>query len=102
MLARSRPGRYNIAVAGSPLDLAAAEKFQSAAGVTLAPVQYKGAGPAINGISAGQVEMGFFQIGSVLQAINTGKVRAIAVTGSPRSSSLPELPTMAEYGIKGM
>jgi tripartite-type tricarboxylate transporter receptor subunit TctC len=64
-------------------------------------VPYKGAAPAINDLVGGQVPMSFEALLSTLQFVKAGKLRAIAVTTSTRSSLLPDVPTVAESGLPG-
>ena len=63
-------------------------------------VAYKGSGQAINDVMGGQVEMMFNVLPSSLPFIRDGRLRALAVTGSTRAASLPELPTMMEAGVR--
>jgi ABC-type phosphate/phosphonate transport system substrate-binding protein len=63
-------------------------------------VPYKGGAPAISDLLAGQVDVSFQNINAVLQHIRSGKLRALAVTSDKRSAVLPNVPTMAEGGVK--
>jgi len=101
-MARARPGQltYASAGAGTSTHLAAA-LFEMLAKVQLVQVAYKGGGPALIDVVAGQVPVTFGTAASVTPHSKTGRVRAIAVTGSQRSQLLPELPTIAEGGLKG-
>jgi tripartite-type tricarboxylate transporter receptor subunit TctC len=63
-------------------------------------VAYKGSGQAINDVIGGQVEMMFNVLPSSLPFIRDGRLRALAVTGSSRAASLPEVPTMMEVGVR--
>ena len=76
------------------------ELFQHAAGVKLAHVPYKGAGPALTDTIAGQVQMTFASMISSLQHVRSARLRALAVTSAKRSDALPELPTVAEAGMR--
>jgi tripartite-type tricarboxylate transporter receptor subunit TctC len=77
------------------------EMFDSAAGVKMTHVPYKGAGPALADLIGGQVQVSFTSMPSVIGHIKGGKLRAIAVTSRARSETLPELPTLAESGLPG-
>jgi tripartite-type tricarboxylate transporter receptor subunit TctC len=100
VLAKTKPGQFNYTSAGigsnSHLN---GEVFRSTAGISLVHVPFKGFAEAITEIIAGRLEMTFAP--SILAAshIKTGKVRALAVGTSKRSSAFPELPTMVEAGV---
>jgi len=64
-------------------------------------VPYKGGGPALIDVMAGQVPMYFGNMASALPHVKNGKLKALAVTGAKRSSAAPELPTIAESGLPG-
>jgi len=64
-------------------------------------VPYKGGAPAINDLLGGQVDFSFQNVNAVLQHIRAGKLHAIAVTGDKRSPVLPDVPTLAEAGVRG-
>lgn len=76
-------------------------QFQSATGIKLLHVPYKGSGPLTTDLLGGQVTMSFDTLTPVLPHIKTGKLRALAVTTAKRSSVLPDVPTMEEAGLKG-
>jgi tripartite-type tricarboxylate transporter receptor subunit TctC len=65
-------------------------------------VPYKGGAPAIQDLLGGQVDASFQNVNAVLQHIVAGKLRAVAVTGDKRSAVLPQVPTLAESGVKGV
>jgi tripartite-type tricarboxylate transporter receptor subunit TctC len=71
------------------------------AGTSLVGVPYKGGGPAVTDLLGGHVQVYFATIPSVLQHIETGRLRALAVTGSRRTAELPNVPTAAEAGLPG-
>ena len=98
-LAKSRPGEIAVANAGAgtPTHLAA-ELFKSTAGINYLQVPYKGAAPANTDLLGGQVVAMFNNPINALPHANTGKLRALAVTGMQRLSIAPELPTVAESG----
>jgi tripartite-type tricarboxylate transporter receptor subunit TctC len=100
-LARARPGKLSYASAGigSPAHLAT-ELYKSTMGLDIAHIPYKGAPQAITDLIAGHVDILFANAAVALPQIRAGAVRAIAVTGAQRFSALPDLPTMAESGVK--
>lgn len=100
-LARARPGKLSYASAGigSPAHLAT-ELYKSTMGLDIAHIPYKGAPQAITDLIAGHVDILFANAAVALPQIRAGSVRAIAVTGAERFSALPDLPTMAESGVK--
>jgi tripartite-type tricarboxylate transporter receptor subunit TctC len=101
-LVRSRPGQLNYATSGTGnLNHLAGELFNSMAGVKMAHVPYKGGGPAITDVVAGQVELTFQVPISVLPHIASGKLKPIAITGDARVGALPQVPTFAEAGLPG-
>ena len=77
-----------------------AELFNKLAGTKLAHVPYKGTGPALNDIVAGHVDMIFMQYEAAIKLHEGGKARILAVTTEKRLASLPDIPTMAEAGLK--
>ncbi len=101
-LARARPGEimYASAGAGTSTHLAAA-LFEHLARVKLVHVPYKGGGPAIVDVLAGQVPVTFGTAASVSPHTKSERLRGLAVTGGQRSSVLPDLPTIAESGLPG-
>ncbi|KAI3589200.1 BUG/TctC family periplasmic protein [Cupriavidus sp. U2] len=76
-------------------------QFQAATGTRLLHVPYKGSGPLTTDLLGGQVTMSFDTLTTVLPHIKAGKLKALAVTTAKRSTSLPDVPTMEEAGIKG-
>ena len=76
-------------------------QFENLTGVDLLHIPYKGSGPLTTDLLGGQVTMSFDTITPVLQHIKAGKLRALGVTTAKRSSALPEVPTLAEAGLKG-
>jgi tripartite-type tricarboxylate transporter receptor subunit TctC len=73
--------------------------FESAAGVDMVHVPYKGGGPALNDVIGGQVPVFFGNLASSLQHIQSGRLRALAVTANRRSPILPETPSLTEAGV---
>jgi tripartite-type tricarboxylate transporter receptor subunit TctC len=96
--AKDHPGKLYMATGG--IGSAAqvyGELFKAMAGIDLIPVHYRGTGPALVDLMAGQVQVLFDPIVSSLQYIKAGKVRALAVTSASPSEVLPDLPTMGEF-----
>ena len=85
---------------GSAQHLAGA-MFESAAKVAMAHIPYKGGGPALNDVVGGQVPVFFGNLASTLGHIQSGRLRALAVTSANRSGILPDVPTLAEAGVAG-
>ena len=99
---KARPGKVTMASAGAgSSNHLAGELFQSVTGTKLIHIPYKGSGPALVDVMGGQVDLHFDQVSSSLAFIQSGKLRAIAVTTLKRSSSLPNVPTVDESGFKG-
>jgi tripartite-type tricarboxylate transporter receptor subunit TctC len=101
-LARSRKDAVSYASSGngSAQHLAGA-LFASATKSEMVHVPYKGGGPALNDVIGGQVPLFFGNLASTLQHVQSGKLRALAVTSARRSSILPDVPTLAEAGVPG-
>ncbi len=101
-LARNKSTPLNYANSGSGTTAhLAGELFNRMAGTSLVGVPYKGGGPAVTDLLGGHVQVYFATIPSVLQHIETGRLRALAVTGSRRTAELPNVPTAAEAGLPG-
>lgn len=101
-LARQQPGAVNYANSGTGTTAhLAGELFKRMAGVQMASVNYKGGGPAVTDLLGGHVQAYFATIASVVQHIESGKLRALAVTSSSRVPELPNVPTVAESGLPG-
>ncbi len=101
-LARTKPRAMQYATSGigSPGHLAGA-LLEMMTGIELTMVPYKGGGPAITDLMAGHIPSFFAVISTGVPHVKSGKVRAIAVTSQQRAETLPEVPTIAESGIKG-
>ncbi len=85
---------------GTPQHLAG-EMFNTQTDIKIAHIPYRGAGPAVNDLLGGQVNVMFDILSSSLQYIQAGKLTALAVTSAKRSPQLPNVPTMAEAGVPG-
>ena len=101
-LAKSQPGAINYASSGSGTSIhMSGEMFKSLTGVNMTHIPYKGSAPAMTDLLGGQVMMMFDNIPSAIPHIKSGKLKALATTGSKRDPLLPELPTLAEAGVSG-
>jgi tripartite-type tricarboxylate transporter receptor subunit TctC len=101
-LVRSQPGRIAFASSGNGgAQHLAGELFRQGAGLDMVHVPYKGGGPALTDVMGGQVPVYFANMASGLPHVKNGKLRALAITSSQRSSAAPELPTVAESGLAG-
>ena len=101
-LAKAKPGLLNFGSSGNgaPTHLAG-EMFKTATGTRMVHVPYKGAGPAANALIAGEIQVMFAPIVSVLPHVKAGRLRALGVTSATRSAAAPELPTLSESGLAG-
>jgi tripartite-type tricarboxylate transporter receptor subunit TctC len=101
-LAKARPGELSYASSGNgSTGHFAAELFNQKAGLKMLHVPYKGNAQALVDIIAGQVMMMYDQVSTSSPLVRAGKLRALAVTSSTRSSLFPDLPTINEAGVKG-
>lgn len=101
-LAKAKPGQLTYASPGSGNSgHLAGELFNSMAGVNIVHIPYKGQGPAQTDLMAGQVNMLYSSIPSVIQQVKNGQLTAIAVGSAKRLSSIPDVPTIAESGVSG-
>lgn len=98
--ARARPGGLPISHGGiaTPTHLAAVQ-LQLATGLEFNLVGYRGGGPQLTGLVAGEVPYGLVAISSAFNHVQSGRLRALAITSATRSPQLPEVPTMAESGL---
>lgn len=102
-LAKSRPGQLNYATSGAgSTQHIAAELFKDQTGVFITHIPYRGSGPALIDLVAGQVQMSFDTLPSVIGQIKAGRIKALAVASVKRNPQLPNVPTMAEAGVKGV
>jgi tripartite-type tricarboxylate transporter receptor subunit TctC len=97
--AKANPGKLNYSTGGiGTLPHLNAELFKSASGANIVHVPYKGGGPALTGVVAGDVQMTFDTLATSLQLIEGGKLRALAIVGPKRAPDLPDVPAMPEIG----
>ncbi|MCA3595795.1 MAG: tripartite tricarboxylate transporter substrate binding protein [Methylobacterium sp.] len=101
-LLKADPKKYSYASSGvgTPLHLSG-ELFKSMSGTEMQHIPYRGAGPALNDIVAGKVPVMFDNLPSATQHIQSGALRALAVTTKRRSPAMPDIPTMEEAGLPG-
>jgi tripartite-type tricarboxylate transporter receptor subunit TctC len=96
--ATANPGKVNMATAGiGSTPHIFGELFKKMTGVNLLPVHYRGGGPALTDLLAGQVQVMFDPVGEAIGYIKSGKLRALAVTSATRLAALPDIPTVGEF-----
>jgi tripartite-type tricarboxylate transporter receptor subunit TctC len=96
--AKANPGKINMATAGNGSTThVSGELFKQLAGVDLVPVAYRGGGPALIDLLAGQMQVMFEPTIAAIEFIRSGKLRALAVTTATRSALLPDIPTVGEF-----
>ena len=101
-IAKSRPGQMSYASSGvGSTQHLAGEMLKLISGIDIIHVPYKGSGPAVVDLLAGHVVMNFDTLPPVLPHIQSGRMRALAVTTPKRAGPLPNVPTMVESGLKG-
>ncbi len=100
-LAKAQPGKLLFASGGTGVGIhMAGELLNVAASVKMTHVPYKGAGPGMTALLAGEVNLMFNGLSAALPQVKAGRLRALAVGGDKRSTLLPELPTIAESGLQ--
>jgi tripartite-type tricarboxylate transporter receptor subunit TctC len=101
-LAKTKPGALNYGSTGigNPLHLTM-ELLKTSAGIDIVPVPYKGDAPLSAALMSGEVDVAVVPLATSVQNIRAGRIKALAVTGARRISSLPAVPTIAESGIPG-
>ncbi len=101
-LARARPGELNFGSAGNAsANHLATAKFMNQTGTKMVHVPYKGGGPAVVALVGGETSLMLATIPSSIQHIQSGRLRGLAVSRAQRNAALPDVPTVAEAGVKG-
>jgi tripartite-type tricarboxylate transporter receptor subunit TctC len=101
-LAKAKPGGLNVATSGIATSThMAAELFMYMTGTKMVNVAYKGGGPSIIAMIAGECQLNFAAISTAIPHVRSGRVHALAVSSARRSAGAPEYPTIAEAGVPG-
>jgi tripartite-type tricarboxylate transporter receptor subunit TctC len=101
--AKAQPGKLNYGSNGNgTAQHLIGTQFENVNGIEITHIPYKGSGPLVTDLIGGQVTMSFDTATPVLPHIKAGKLKALAVTTAKRSSALPDVPTLAEAGVKGI
>ena len=99
---KKRPGEINFASSGSGTTVhLSAELFQFMTGIKWVHIPYKGGGPAVTELIAGQTSLMFSNVPTAIQYARDGRLRPLAVTGARRTPAVPDIPTVAESGVPG-
>lgn len=102
-LAKAQPNKLAIASGGNGATThLVAELLQASAGIKLTHVPYKGAGPAIADVAAGQVPITFTSMATAASLVKAGRLRVLGVTSSKRLAAFPDVPTFEESGLTGL
>lgn len=101
-LAKAQPGKLNFGSAGNGSgNHLAVEQFMSLAAVRLIHIPFKGGALALTSLMSGEIDLAFDPMITTMQQINSGRIRALAVSTQKRAPQLPHLPTLIEAGVKG-
>ena len=101
-LLKQKPGELNASAAGiGSFQHMATELFRLQSKTSFVIVQYKGGGPAMTDVIAGQVQMNLGSLVQMMPHVRSGKLKALGVSGARRNSAMPEIPTIAEAGVPG-
>ena len=98
---KSTYGLFQASGIGAPLHMQA-EMFKHGAGLEIAHIPYRGDAPMLTALLAGDIDIGFMPVGTGVAQVQSGAVKGLAVTGRKRLKALPDLPTFAESGVKGL
>jgi tripartite-type tricarboxylate transporter receptor subunit TctC len=99
-MAKAKPGQLNFASSGQGSVIhMATELFQAMAGIKMNHIPYKGTGPALTDTLGGQTDVFFSSTATAMPHVQSGKLRAVAVTTAKRIPALPDVPTVAESGV---
>ncbi len=102
-LAKAQPGKITLGHGGvGATTHVVGELFQLRAGVKLNPVPYKGTGPAVADAVAGQIQSAISTMPAAVPNIQAGRLRGLGIAGPKRSAQIPDVPTFAEAGVKGV
>jgi tripartite-type tricarboxylate transporter receptor subunit TctC len=102
-LARAKPGVLNYSSAGTgTTQHMTGELFKLRTGTDIVHVPFKGTGPSLTALIAGDVDMTYVNIPALLAQVKAGRLRALAIAGAKRSELMPDVPTMKEAGIDGV
>lgn len=100
-LMKKNPGKYNYASMGAgSISHLAMESLASKSGTSVVHVPYAGSGPAVTALLSGNADIAVLPAAAVMAQVKAGKIKALAVATAKRSAALPELPTLAEAGLK--
>ena len=100
---KKTPGKVTFASSGTgSSDHLTAALFWQKTGTTGIHVPYRGGGPAINDLIAGHANVSFQNLGAIAEQVKSGRLKALAVTSNRRAAALPDVPTMAEAGVKDL
>jgi len=100
-LAKAKPGQLNYASPGSGgIQHLAGELLSMTAGIKMQHIPYKGSGPLIPDLMAGQVQMSFQSPSVAVPNVKAGRLKGVAVTGEHRMSALPQVPTFSQAGLR--
>lgn len=100
-MVKKNPGKMNYATSGTcSIQHMVGEQFKAATGTYILHIPYRGAGPALNDLLGGQVDMMFDNLPSSMSHIQAGKLRPLAIAWNKRLDALPNVPTFAELGLK--
>jgi len=101
-LAKARPNELNYGSGGTGTGPQMAfELFKLKTGIQIVHIPYKGTGPALTEHMAGQTQVGLYNMIAALPVVQSGRLRALAVSGAKRQPTLPQMPTLTELGIEG-
>ena len=102
-LARQQGGKLTVGSGGlGGIAHLSSELVQIRAGVKLTHIAYKGAGPAVGDLVGNHIQSAFLTLASAMPQVKAGKLRVVGITGNARMAALPDVPTFAEQGLKGM
>lgn len=102
-LAKKEPGKLSFASSGNgTVPHLSGELFKASTGIKISHIPYRGAGPALNDVLGGQVDIFFLTALSAVKLVKDGKLRGLAAVSNHRLSQLPDVPTLKELGISGV